>query len=200
MESQKVEEIKIIRLGALLHDVGKFWQRTGAAHKEKFDELTEENYGRTGAHSKWSASFVEDLGLDEDVINSVLYHHVPSSAPSEIRGLVSLIQRADRLSAGERKERGYGVGEVIKEPLVSVLSKIDIGRGLPDERYYYLKKLTLSEESLFPKLKTDAMAGWHLQPEYKELWKRIKYMEVASNIIPYVSPEEFEEMQAQIEE
>ncbi len=36
--------------------------------------------------------------------------------------------------------------------------------------------------------------------EYKELWKRIKYMEVASNIIPYVSPEEFEEMQAQIEE
>jgi glycogen synthase len=27
--------------------------------------------------------------------------------------------------------------------------------------------------------------------EYKEFWKRIKYMEVGSNIIPYVSPEEF---------
>ena len=27
--------------------------------------------------------------------------------------------------------------------------------------------------------------------EYKEFWSRIKYMEVGSNIIPYVSPEEF---------
>ncbi len=36
--------------------------------------------------------------------------------------------------------------------------------------------------------------------EFRELWKNIKYMEVASNIIPYVSPEYFEEMQAQIEE
>jgi len=180
MGSQRIEEINVIRLGALLHDVGKFWQRTGEAHKEKFSKLTDEDYGRTGAHSKWSASFVEDLGLDKDVVNSVLYHHAPSSAPNEIRGLVSLIQRADQLSAGERKKRGYEVGEVVKEPLVSVFSKINIKRDnirreLPDDRYYYPKKLTLSKESLFPKLKrSDAMAGWHLQPEYKELWKEFK--------------------------
>ncbi|NOY51950.1 MAG: glycosyltransferase family 4 protein, partial [Chlorobi bacterium] len=27
--------------------------------------------------------------------------------------------------------------------------------------------------------------------EYKEFWKRVKYMEIASNIIPYVDPQEF---------
>ena len=28
--------------------------------------------------------------------------------------------------------------------------------------------------------------------EYKEFWNRVKYMEIGSNIIPYVGPEEFE--------
>ncbi len=32
------------------------------------------------------------------------------------------------------------------------------------------------------------------ESEYKEYWKRIEYMEIGSNIIPYVSPEEFEKM------
>lgn len=30
------------------------------------------------------------------------------------------------------------------------------------------------------------------ESEYKEYWKRIEYMEIGANIIPYVSPEEFE--------
>jgi glycogen synthase len=35
--------------------------------------------------------------------------------------------------------------------------------------------------------------------EYKEFWKRIEYMEVGSNIIPYVSPEEFIRIKTQEE-
>jgi len=34
---------------------------------------------------------------------------------------------------------------------------------------------------------------------YKEYWKRIEYMEIGSNIIPYVSPEEFERIHSQKE-
>ncbi|MDX9905267.1 MAG: glycosyltransferase family 4 protein [Bacteroidales bacterium] len=34
---------------------------------------------------------------------------------------------------------------------------------------------------------------------YKEYWKRIEYMEIGSNIIPYVSPEEFERIHSQEE-
>jgi glycogen synthase len=34
---------------------------------------------------------------------------------------------------------------------------------------------------------------------YKESWKRIEYMEIGSNIIPYVSPEEFERIHSQEE-
>jgi glycosyltransferase involved in cell wall biosynthesis len=34
---------------------------------------------------------------------------------------------------------------------------------------------------------------------YKEYWKRIEYMEIGSNIIPYVSPEEFERILSQEE-
>ncbi len=30
--------------------------------------------------------------------------------------------------------------------------------------------------------------------EYKEFWKRVKYMEISSNIIPYVAPEEFKKV------
>ncbi len=32
------------------------------------------------------------------------------------------------------------------------------------------------------------------ESEYKEYWKRIEYMEIGSNIIPYVGPEEFEKI------
>jgi glycosyltransferase involved in cell wall biosynthesis len=35
--------------------------------------------------------------------------------------------------------------------------------------------------------------------QYKEYWKRIEYMEIGSNIIPYVSPEEFERIHSQTE-
>jgi len=35
--------------------------------------------------------------------------------------------------------------------------------------------------------------------QYKEYWKRIEYMEIGSNIIPYVSPEEFERIHSQDE-
>jgi glycogen synthase len=35
--------------------------------------------------------------------------------------------------------------------------------------------------------------------QYKEYWKRIEYMEIGSNIIPYVSPEEFERIHSQSE-
>jgi glycogen synthase len=35
--------------------------------------------------------------------------------------------------------------------------------------------------------------------QYKDYWKRIEYMEIGSNIIPYVSPEEFERIHSQEE-
>jgi len=37
------------------------------------------------------------------------------------------------------------------------------------------------------------------ESEYTEYWKRIEYMEIGSNIIPYVSPEEFERISSQKE-
>lgn len=37
------------------------------------------------------------------------------------------------------------------------------------------------------------------ESEYKEYWKRIEYMEIGSNIIPYVSPEEFARIATQEE-
>jgi glycosyltransferase involved in cell wall biosynthesis len=37
------------------------------------------------------------------------------------------------------------------------------------------------------------------ESEYQEYWKRIEYMEIGSNIIPYVSPEEFERIVSQEE-
>lgn len=52
------EEYQRVILSSLLHDIGKFWQRTGQAHDPEYSALTAGDYGEHGAHAKWSVNFV----------------------------------------------------------------------------------------------------------------------------------------------
>ena len=93
------QEGQKVALAALLHDIGKFWQRTGQP-PVGYEGFAEEDYGPHGAHAKWSAAFVSEYLPAElrEGLSAVLYHHKPQDYLSK------LIALADRLSAGEREE------------------------------------------------------------------------------------------------
>jgi len=150
-----IEKEKLnLRFAAFLHDIGKFWQGTG----EKFDTklYTDVKYG----HPKWSAKFMRmyfpELELAESL---VLYHHQPEKSHNKL--LTKIIQVADWLSSGERREEesytNEGEGR-LNASLESIFSEIDIGKGKPKTLVYSLRKLELNE-SIFPKEKK-RVDGW----------------------------------------
>jgi CRISPR-associated protein Csm1 len=160
---------KIIRLAALVHDIGKFWQGTGEPHDEIYNHLTPEDYGKHGAHSKWSASFVVKYlpGEFQDCQRLVLYHHNPKDYELKI------ISLADWLSSGERRELSEEEekGKRKETPLRSIFSEIDIGKGKSASKHYYpIKKLDLDKEVIFPK-PLGGKGEDRLKKDYDSLWK-----------------------------
>lgn len=77
-----------ICFAALLHDIGKFAQRAINPKRN---------------HQEFSAEFVSELGLDNEVQDLVLNHHTPEN--SRFKEEANIIQMADHHSAKERKER-----------------------------------------------------------------------------------------------
>ncbi len=159
-------------LAGLLHDIGKFWQRTAAgrdqplaAGYESFRRLDDEPhhaYGKHGAHATWSAAFVArhvPTALRE-VGYAVLYHHNPLDHLSKI------VTLADRLASGERAD------EVDKQPrnLLSVFCQIgEDDQSRPEPAYYPLRPLALDEATLFPSKQSEDDAAAYLQ-----LWEQFE--------------------------
>jgi len=165
--------LKEIQLAALLHDIGKFSQRAKEAPDPEYRKLSKEDYGLSGAHAKWSASFIREFNLGSMIEDLVLYHHNPSN--SRYQEFSRIVQKADHHSSKERiksKKR-----DVKKEPLISVFSKVSITEdNNPQEYYLPLHELNMdSLDTLKPKpVKKETMSGWNLEPEYKKLWKGFK--------------------------
>lgn len=153
------EEIYLIRLGSLLHDIGKFWQRT----KDTRD-----------THQELSARFIEsylsNLPSNKKLADSVREHH--SQKPSSKIGMI--IKRADQLSAGERE--GDVIKDVPTEPMESIFSKIEIeDDGKVEPHYYHLTPLELDEDRVFPlKAKGRANTG---TAQYLALWEKRGFIE-----------------------
>ena len=133
-------------LAALLHDIGKFWQRTSHPLEEKgraYDLLSHQfildHFGQT-----WSQS--ADL---------VSIHHRPDDYLSK------LIRLADHMSLQQREHQEEGALAVKQLP--SVFSQI----GTSSSPYYFpLKPLDLHRDTIFPSQETDK------QPDksYTILW------------------------------
>ena len=143
-----MSEKESIVLAALLHDIGKFWERTeyeDALYSEYKDKL---NSGDWYSHAVWSANFARSFSYlfsDPELIERLLLnHHRP-----EIR-VDKIIHIADRLSAKEREETKGGVGKGrSKTPLVSIFSQISLNKPKPQRFGYSLNKLELRK--IFPK-------------------------------------------------
>ena len=165
------QEGQKVALAALLHDIGKFWQRTGQP-PVGYEGFAEEDYGPHGAHAKWSAAFVSEYLPAElrEGLSAVLYHHKPQDYLSK------LIALADRLSAGEREEE-----EVSHSPslLRSVFDRLQLhdpeGNPIPPPGkpfYYPLYPLSLDTDEEGWKINPNPIHGATTPEKYGALWSK----------------------------
>lgn len=162
-------DLQSVILGALLHDVGKLYQRSGLPHPTGYNAFSTTDYGAHGAHAKWSADFLERVVAPRWPISphDVLTHHLPLP-PSRTARLIAL---ADRLAAGEREAQDTADSPPPWESqLLSVFSRLDIGGGQtgPDG-YYPLAPLELDREVIFPQ--GQRMPGDECRRRYLALWQ-----------------------------
>jgi CRISPR-associated protein Csm1 len=162
-----------IALAALLHDIGKFSQRTGMQHDSRYSGLSRDDYGENGAHAKWSADFVRTFVDDQVIEDLVLHHHNPSAAkdPASAR----IIRDADHLSSAVDRKPREGKGNPDKDLLTSVFPSIHLdgtpaspGRGSAAWNHL-LRPLSLDRENVFPTTGGEPYL-WKNEPAYKHLW------------------------------
>lgn len=137
-----LDEYQTIILASLLHDIGKFWQRTGHPHSFDYDLFTKSDYGEHGAHSKWSANFVEQyLPSEWNAVRSpVFYHHNP---PDRLSRIICI---ADWLSSGERQRSDETIWQ-----LQPVFIQITLGEDMPPTGYYYsLEPFKIDDRTIYP--------------------------------------------------
>ncbi len=182
-----------ISLAALLHDIGKFYQRTGLEIKRpgNWHDYIPKEYSYP--HALYTYRFFEENegvfneGPTNDetaLINLAARHHNPSN-PYE-----SIIAVADRLSAGlDRKHYDkLGQEEDVKRfrcvRLKPIFEEISLKRHDCYKEEFLYPLVPFSPEKIFPQEKSlfKNLKGEKCQEEYQRLWhnferdfKRIKY-------------------------
>jgi len=108
------KEEKILILGSLFHDIGKFEQRGLPDDQERLK------------HQKLSAGFVNKLFSDEILATLVANHHKEDLVNSGLKGVIRILSEilceADNIASGERKP-----DEKIsdQQPIESIFSLVD---------------------------------------------------------------------------
>ncbi len=159
-----MEDRHKVLLAALLHDIGKFYQRTGCQFNPKFAGFDENKVGEHDLHPLWSASFVIEHLPEEihDIVEPILYHHNPAGSSREI---ADLIHKADALAnLGYQKIEENGSSSDLLIPALSVVlkDKVNVTHS------HQLKPLRLDRDSIFPR--DAAEIGEGVQEAYKNLW------------------------------
>ncbi len=160
-----MDEYELILLASLLHDLGKFWQRTGQRHSASYAMFDERDYGPHGAHAKWSADFIERFlpAAWRPAARGALFHHRPHDY------VTKLVAVADWLSSGERDDVDIDAG-VQASQLLTLFARLrpDAAVPAPAPHYYGLEPLALTEQALFPR--PDLLAAAERQAAYTRLW------------------------------
>ena len=151
-----LQDIERLQLAALLHDIGKFRQRTTAippfrSHEKHGWEFVTEDFG----------GFFHPCG--NDFGDAILNHHNFSRQTKEIEKQVTL---ADRLSAKEREVEQRDQEKPSHAALVSIMSRLQIpDKPQPPELRYDLNPLDIRRETIFP------TEDGSVDPNrYEELW------------------------------
>lgn len=146
-------EQSALMLGALLHDIGKFWQRSGI--RRRHESLGAEFLDLPVIRDK-----IEALVDLQDVQNIISEHH--ESGVYDM--LVRITQISDRLASGERRVLGGGETQTPWEtPLKSVFAQIYNQEGGLSKISYPTRKLMLNRETIFP--------CENVSPDYDGIWQ-----------------------------
>ena len=151
------DDVEHLQLAALLHDIGKFRQRTTATspfrpHEEHGWEFVAKDF----------EGFFHPCG--DDLGDAILHHHRPNQR-KEIEKQVTL---ADRLSAKEHETEQRDQEKPSHAALVSIMSRLQIpDKPEPPELRYDLNPLDIRREVIFPT--EDGSADPN---RYRELWNQ----------------------------
>lgn len=169
-----MDDYQTLKFASALHDIGKFYQRADnlglgkSSYDSKYENLNQKDFGKSGAHSKWSADFAGKY-FDDFVEDLVLHHHNPSQS-TDIN-LCKILQKADHHSSKERIESSEKQN-VLLTPLTSIFSRISLDDKKSDEYYVPVKELDFTDE-IYPQ-EEKVRKGWNLVPAYEQLWTRFE--------------------------
>lgn len=148
-----VSEFEIVCLAGLLHDLGKFWQRTQRVR------TSHEEYGRRFVEQEFRGYF---MPCGDDLAHAIAHHHQPRLT----RDIEKQVALADRLSANEREKEDRSQEEPACTPLLAVLSRPPIAPQGTAEKAFPL--CTLSSDSADAVFPTESAAAG---PDgYRTLW------------------------------
>lgn len=160
-------------LGALLHDIGKFYMRTGRPAEGYGRDEWRQEHGPSGAHARWSASFFSQYVPSQwrEAGWLALTHH----APQRQEPLAELVQEADHLAAAfdRTKRPTTEFGDIARDRLQALAEQLALqheGRALrvTDRTYAHaLEPLNLRRETVFPRR---TWPDAPLRAEYERLW------------------------------
>lgn len=153
MKEFNQREYQTVVLAALLHDVGKFMNRADNVRRKH--PLFSADYVSTDAFKK----LINDDCIDLNLLKTQAQrHHEYFKMPDELlvqkiddahtRALAYIVSRADSYSSGERLDEEPSELDFKNARLMSILTRVNIGKGDPSSRYYNLQRL--SPKSVFP--------------------------------------------------
>jgi len=166
---------KLVISAALLHDIGKFWQRT---HEKVVKH-----------HAFYTADFIKDSnmlplpkGIDREKLAIIAsHHHNNPKYPVEVnvsgidencieRRLARIVCIADQLSAGMDREQDSEPDP--KRPLISIFNRINLQdhKAFYGKKVHYPKILNLNE-NIFPEEKDEKKKN-NIHLSYKKIWDK----------------------------
>lgn len=163
-----------VALAGLLHDIGKFYQRTGAPVPLRNLEsyCCPSFQGRhSHQHTLYTAKFLEDIfgkNFPAEIVNPAIYHHLPQNDPAESRRYSFMVTIADWLSSGERRGReSEEPGDPRSDPLISIFTRLTSPSAQGSTTHFPLASLHSNLSSLFPSDSVEVSPS-----NYAQLWSQ----------------------------